>query len=146
MTAQRASRGLGSEGSRAVSRAGFSLKGLAPEGDSTAVWRHLPVDTAGIPSGEASSSPGPARPLWGTAAAELGLEPAPGLWAVLLAELVETQGAAGKAAVPAEVPGSLALVPRAAAGCKECGTVSQLAPGFLLERELQTAERKSGAA
>lgn len=139
MMAQRASRGPGSEGSRAVSQAGFSLKGLEPEGDSTAAWRHLPVDTAGTPSGEASFFPGPARPLWGTAA-ELRLEPAPGLGTVPLAELVETRGAAGKVAVPAEVPGSLALVPRAAAGCKECGTVSQLAPGFLLEHELQTAE------
>lgn len=39
-------------------------------------------------------------------------------------------------AVTVEVPGSLALVQRAVAGCKECGTVSQLAPGFLLESEL----------
>lgn len=95
---------------------------------------------AGIQSGEASSSPEPARRLWGTAVAELGLELAPGLWTVLLAE----PGAAGKAAVTAEGPGSLALARRAAAGCKECGTVSQLAPGFLLERELQTAQRFLG--
>lgn len=60
---------------------------------------------------------------------------------MLWAELVEVGGAAGKAAEAAAVPGSLALVRRAVAGCKECGTVSQLAPGFLLESELQAAER-----
>lgn len=43
-----------------------------------------------------------------------------------------------------EVPGSLALGQRAVAGCKECGTVSQLAPGFLLESELQAEERFLG--
>ena len=55
---------------------------------------------------------------------------------MLLAELVEMKGVAGRAAVVVEVPGSLALVQRAVAGYKECGTVSQLAPGFLLESEL----------
>lgn len=45
MTAQTVLWGLGFEGSRAVSQAWFSLMGLEPEGDSTAVWRHLPVDT-----------------------------------------------------------------------------------------------------
>lgn len=45
MTAQTVLWGLGFEGSRAVSQAWFSLTGLEPEGDSTAVWRHLPVDT-----------------------------------------------------------------------------------------------------
>lgn len=44
-TAQTVLWGLGFEGSRAVSQAWFSLMGLEPEGDSTAVWRHLPVDT-----------------------------------------------------------------------------------------------------
>lgn len=53
--------------------------GLEPEGDSTAVWRHLPVDTAGTQSGEEGFSPEPARPSWGTAVAELELEPATGL-------------------------------------------------------------------
>ena len=55
---------------------------------------------------------------------------------MLLAELAEVGGAAGKVAEAAEVPGSLALVRRAVAGCKDCGTVSQLAPGFLVESEL----------
>lgn len=45
MTAQTVLWGLGTEGSRTVSQAWFSLMGLEPEGDSTAVWRHLPVDT-----------------------------------------------------------------------------------------------------
>lgn len=52
--------------------------GLEPEGDSTAVWRHLPVDTAGIQSGEEGFSPKPAQLLWGIVA-ELELEPATGL-------------------------------------------------------------------
>ena len=55
---------------------------------------------------------------------------------MLLAELVEVGGAAVKVAQALEIHGSLALVQRAVAGCKECGTVSQLAPGFLLESEL----------
>lgn len=46
------------------------------------------------------------------------------------------RGVAGKAVVFVEVPGSLALVQRAAAGCMECGTVSHLAPGFLQVSEL----------
>ena len=55
------------------------------------------------------------------------------LYGVLSAlSYAETQGVAEAA----EVPGSLALVRRAVAGCKECGTVSQLAPGFLVESEL----------
>lgn len=53
-------------------------------------------------------------------------------------------GAAGTAAEAAGVPGSRALVQRAAAGCKGCGTVSQLAPGFLLESELQAEGRFLG--
>lgn len=52
--------------------------GLEPEGDSTVVWRHLPVDTAGIQSGEEGSSPKPTQLLWGIVA-ELELEPATGL-------------------------------------------------------------------
>lgn len=44
--APRAPRGPGAEGSRAALQAGFSQGGLAPEGDSTAVWRYLSVGTA----------------------------------------------------------------------------------------------------
>lgn len=92
----------------------------------------------------AGSSPGPAQLSWGTVAAGPELGPVTGLRTVLLPELVKMRGVAGKEVVFAEVPGSLALVQRAVAGCKECGTVSHLAPGFLQASELWAEERFLG--
>lgn len=91
------------------------------------------------------SSLRPAQLLWETVAAA-GQEPGlvTGLQTVLLPELVWMQGAAEKRMISAEVPGSLGLVQRAAAGCKECGIASQLAPGFLQVNELQAEERFPG--
>lgn len=85
----------------------------------------------------AGSSPGPAQLLLGTVAAAAGpvLGPVTGLLTVLLPELVEMRGVAGREVVFAELPGSSARVQRAAAGCKECGTVSHLAPDFLQASE-----------
>lgn len=90
------------------------------------------------------SSPGPAQFSWGTAAAGPELAPVTGLRTVLLPELVKMRGVAGKEVVFAEVPGTLALVQRAVAGCKECGTVSHLAPGFLQASELWVGGRFLG--
>lgn len=87
----------------------------------------------------------PAQLLLGTVAAA-GREPGPvaGLQTGLLPELVWMQGAAEKGMESVEVPGSLGLVQRAAAGCKECGIASQLAPDFLQVNELQAEERFLG--
>lgn len=88
----------------------------------------------------------PAQLLLGTVVAAAGPEPGPvaGLQRGLLPELVWMQGAAGRGMESAEVPGSLGLVQRAAAGCKECGIASQLAPDFLQLNELQAEERFLG--